>query len=305
VIDMAISLSQAPPPPGWADAQRLRSLGLALQVGVIPQLVVKHAREGTTPLTKAQDVTPSGVPEPMVWHPHVQSLVADLLQGRDEVTDLLESFHGRGESVDTLFEELLAPTARALGDLWLADRCSFTAVTVSTGLLQRAMREWTPSDTASVAASASYSQQGHPTVHAGRPRSIALVQQPSEQHNFGIAMAAACFRRAGWHVMGGAGPAVRDLAKLVADFSVDAVGVSMGCQTQIDWVAVQIEKARRHSRNPALVVMVGGPLTTVLPDMAQKVGADIACNRGSAAPGLLQSMITSRTHNAPSRSFAS
>jgi len=47
----------------------------------------------------------------------------------------------RGAPLETIFLHLLAPTARRLGELWEADACSFSDVTIGLSRLQQAVHE--------------------------------------------------------------------------------------------------------------------------------------------------------------------
>jgi methanogenic corrinoid protein MtbC1 len=50
--------------------------------------------------------------------------------------------------------------------------------------------------------------------------------------------------------------------------------LSIGSERRLDWLRRCIVEVRSASRNPGVVVMVGGPIFTLHPDWVAGVGAD-------------------------------
>lgn len=173
----------------------------------------------------------------------------------------LEAMRARGVSLETLYLHLLAPAARRLGELWSADLCDFTNVTVALGRLQQALRELSPAFRDEVA----------PRQHGRR---ALLMPAPGEQHTFGLFMVAEFFRRAGWDVWGGPPASSNELTSMVRADWFDVVGLSVGCESRLDVLAAGIRAMRRASRNRAIGVMVGGPVFVEHPELVAFVGAD-------------------------------
>jgi methanogenic corrinoid protein MtbC1 len=177
--------------------------------------------------------------------------------------------------------DLLAPSARYLGDLWERDLCSFTDVTIGLGRLQRILREQSPA----------FSRT--PTgVDDGR--SILLVPSPGEQHTLGLVMVGEFFRRAGWNVSGGAWTAGVDAAGLVRDEWFDAIGFSLGAEVHLQQLGEIITAVRQASCNPKITVLVGGPLFGENPGFWEQVGADGMTVDGREAPALADQLIARR-----------
>jgi MerR family transcriptional regulator, light-induced transcriptional regulator len=187
-------------------------------------------------------------------------------------------FLSRGASIETIFVQLLAPTARYLGELWSEDLCSFADVTVGLCRLQRVLRELSPDFEAEGGA-------------AGSGRRILLLPSPGEQHTFGLLMVAEFFRRERWDVSGGSWAQGSDAPALVAGDWYDVLGFSLGSEIHIKALAEIIREARRASRNRALAVLVGGPLFAQHPGYADEVGADGVTIDGSEAPALAERLI--------------
>jgi MerR family transcriptional regulator, light-induced transcriptional regulator len=256
-------------PSERVDAKaRLSKLARALEADVIPRLVGAHSHAPRAPVhLEAREI---------------EGFVALLRNGSDaELGAAVAAIHRRGFAVEGIFLELFAPAARHLGDLWVADRCDFSTVTICLGRLQRLLREWSPAF-------------GHEVEHPANGRRVLLAQHPEEQHSFGLSMVAEFFRRAGWEVLGGVGGAVPDPSAQVSREWFDAVGFSIGGQTRIDWLKERIAQVRKVSRNRAVVVLVGGPMFVLEPALAQSVGADASGHEGGQAPKLAEDLLSAR-----------
>jgi MerR family transcriptional regulator, light-induced transcriptional regulator len=247
---------------------RLSKLAKTLEADVIPRLVGAHAR-AAAPTVKLQAR-------------EIESFVALLRNGSDaELGATVNALHRRGLAVEGIFLELFSPAARHLGELWVADRCDFSSVTICLGRLQRLLREWSPAF-------------GNEVEHPANGRRILLAQHSDEQHSFGLSMVAEFFRREGWEVLGGVGGAVPDPSSQVSRDWFDAVGFSIGSETRVDWLRERIAQVRATTRNRAVVVLVGGPLFVLEPAWAQSVGADASGHDGGAAPKLAEGLLAAR-----------
>ena len=248
--------------------QRLTQLARTLESDVIPRLVGAHGHDERRPVhLEAREI---------------EAFVGLLRNGGDaSVAEAVESVRERGFSVEAIFLELFAPAARHLGELWTADRCDFSTVTICLGRLQGLLRLWSPSF-------------GTEVEHPPNGRRILLAQHPDEQHSFGLSMVAEFFRRDGWEVLGGVGGAVPDPSAQVSREWFDGVGFSIGSETRIDWLKERIAKVRAVSRNKSVVVLVGGPMFVLKPDWAASVGADASGHDGGKAPHLAEELLTTR-----------
>jgi methanogenic corrinoid protein MtbC1 len=247
---------------------RLAKLARTLEADVIPRLVGAHR-------------------DPTVEMPHVEAreiehFVGLLRDGSDlDLSAAVERWRQHGLAVDAIFLELFSPAARHLGDLWVADRCDFSTVTICLGRLQRLLREWSPAFGAEV-------------DHPPNGRRVLLAQHPDEQHSFGLSMVAEFFLREGWEVLGGVGGAVPDPSAQVARDWFDAVGFSVGGETRTEWLRGRVAHVRAASRNRDIVILVGGPLAVLDTGIATAVGADGSGHEGGRAPQLAEELLTAR-----------
>lgn len=182
----------------------------------------------------------------------------------------LESLQLRGVTTETLFLDVIGPAARRLGDMWKADLCDFTDVTVGLTRLQRMLSGLTP--TLDI-----HEDRRHAT------RTALLAPCPGEQHSLGLSMVQEFFRRAGWTVHPVAPQNHAELKDIVRTHSFDVVGFSIGCEIFTEHVKSAIQVTRRHSKNRAAGVMVGGPLINANPDLVAAVGADATAADGREA----------------------
>lgn len=247
---------------------RVSRLTHTLETDVIPRLVRQHRESpGGDPVQ----------PSPQEFRAFVEALIDE----DDESTDhVIQALRQRGVPIGAVYVELLAPAARELGAMWEQDRVDFATATVSLGRLQRLMRQLSP-------------DFGREVEHPFHGRRVLLTQPEAEQHMFGLSMVAEFFRREGWDVLGGvAGVGVEAVAWVRRDW-FDVVGFSIGSEVGLPWLRDTIAAVRLASRNPSVVVLVGGPLFSLHPEWAAEVGAD-ATTDGRSAPALAESLVSKR-----------
>jgi methanogenic corrinoid protein MtbC1 len=182
----------------------------------------------------------------------------------------IDALRARGVALETVYLDLLAPTARLLGDLWSNDLCDFTEVTVGVWRLHQLVRELSPEFRADLRAG----EDG---------RRALLVAIPGEQHTFGLVLLAEFFRRSGWDVWSGPVASGDELRDLVRSERFAVVGLSVGGSGHVQGLAAEIQSVRRASRNRAVGVMVGGPLFIDHPELVGLVGADATAVDGRQA----------------------
>ena len=244
----------APVTPRDGPEQRRPPLLRTIEVEIVPRLLLASRA--------AESGSGAGAEGSLLDAETVADFV-ELILANDMVvaSAYFEAIRARGVSLEVLYLHLLTPAARRLGELWSADLCDFTDVTVALGRLQQVLRELSPA----------FRNEVEPRQHGRR---ALLMPAPGEQHTFGLFMVAEFFRRAGWDVWGGPPASSNDLTGMVRAEWFDVVGLSVGCESRLDLLAAGIRAIRRASRNRAIGVMVGGPLFVEHPDLVAFVGAD-------------------------------
>jgi len=255
--------------------ERMSRLVKTLEAEVIPRLV------------EAYRSAPMGEMLPAVVSPtptagEVEEFVQLLLHRDDaSVSTFIANLRSRGMSIEVVFLELLAAAASHLGGLWEEDRCDFTAVTIALGRLQNLLRVLSPQMAAEAASPA----------NAYR---VLLVPSPGEQHTFGLSMVAEFFVHAGWEVASGRGAYRDEAIDMVSREWFDVIGFSVGSEVRLDWLTTCIASVRQLSRNPAIGVLVGGPVFTANPEYAAIVGADATSKDGKQALIAAEALIPNR-----------
>ena len=233
--------------------ERRRSLAQTIEAEIIPRLMLLHF--------DAAPVEARGAPG-IGGHEEVLKFCA-LVMERPlvEVLECIAQLQNDAVPLDTIYMELFAPTARHLGEMWEADTCSFADVTIGLSRLQQLMQTL----------SASFCEE---RVTVGRSPRALMLPSPGEQHTLGLYMVSEFFRREGWDVWGNSFHAGADVATLVKGEWFDVVGFSLASEVKLDALKPCIDAVRRASKNPAIKILLGGPLLSSRPELVEQVGAD-------------------------------
>ena len=231
-----------------------RSLSTLIESEIIPRLMVAHASE-TPQIAVVRGDDTIDPTEIELLAPLALQVEADALLSH------IEAIIARGVSVDSIMVDLLAPTARLLGEYWEDDRCDFIDVTMGLWRLQEVVYEIAcraPADRMSAAG-------GHRVLFAS---------MPGDQHSFGTVVIDELFRRGGWVTDRMSDAETPDLLKRVSDEWFDVVGLTISCDCHIANLGPIIVALRNVSKNSRVCIMVGGRVFSANPDLAVQVGAD-------------------------------
>jgi methanogenic corrinoid protein MtbC1 len=234
-----------------------------IEAELIPRLMLAHA-------LPSNDATAPVELQPAVHDGEVELLTEMVLRRDAAATQTyVRARCAAGLRAETLYLQLLAPVALRLGEMWEADLCDFTQVTVGLWRLQQIVFEY----------SADFQRDRRVRMNVRR---VMLVPSPGSQHTFGVVMVGEFFRRAGWDARGDPSASIAEVSTMLADEWFDVVGLSVGSECHIDAVASAILGFRKSSLNPAIVVMVGGPVVDLSSEFVRRVGAD---GTAADAPG--------------------
>ncbi len=251
-----------------ASERRLR-LSSIIEGEIIPRLMMLHHQSSSI--------------HPDLDPPSNDDIVqfGQLVMGadRDSAAFYFNAMRDKGHSLDSLFVNFLAPTARHLGELWEQDLCDFVDVTIGVGRLQELL--------------SIYGAQEDPNVSKVQRRAL-LVTIPGEKHLFGIDMVAKLMRGAGWSVTIAAGHSPRELSSFVAREWFGVLGLTLSGPDGLEVVSRTIETIRRASCNPTIATMVGGPAFHGHPQRIVQVGADAAADDAVAAVLLAKKLLVAQ-----------
>ena len=251
------------PKQAAAATHRTQSALLSLvQTVVIPKLIELHVP------------APRGFAGPIS---QVDELVRLLIGAEpDAAAALIVQLQARASSIKFLLASVFEPAARSLGDLWQADDCSEFDVTLGLCRLQTALR--------------------HICIGAARtalvlPPAVLVVPQPGEAHMLGAALDSELLWQAGWDTHAEFPATDGALDALLAGTWFDALDLSLSAAFRREhWLprlAETIAHARTASRNPALVVVVGGRIFGEPGGTGLRVGADASCSSSAQIESLL------------------
>ena len=186
-------------------------------------------------------------------------------------TNYVATLRSDGIALSTLYLDLLAPSARRLGEMWEEDECSFTDVTIGVCRMHQVLLEFSRCfDATGLESSAS----GHNAL---------IVPVPGEQHTFGLFMVMEFMRRSNWNCFSGQPANPSEFRRLVATRDFDLIGISVGASDHVETAGQMIAELRKAARNSGAIVMVGGQAFVDDPELATQVGADTFAADGSDA----------------------
>lgn len=260
--------------PAWANtAERLSSLVRTIEGEVIPRLVLAHRNGALPPLAFGL--------RPMLPDASTVAELADLAIKHDAtfLTTHVQQLRTRGLASESLYLNLLAPTARRLGEMWDDDRCDFATVTMALWRLQQVLRNLSSSFVGEADA-------------AGESQRVIFASMPGEQHTFGLFMVAEFFRRAGWDVVDAPVHSRGELVDVIRKEPFAVAGLSLARESGLDELAGLIGVIRSASRNRGIKIMVGGPVFIDRPELVRRVGGDATASDGRTAVTMAQDMLS-------------
>lgn len=250
------------------DETSQRSLAQTIESEVIPRLMLSHRVSRAAAYAGSDHVSPEDVAECCRL-----VLEHDIAVSQQFINLLM----ARGVPPEALYLDLLAPTARLLGEMWKADMCDFTDVTVGLSRLQLLLHAISP-------------QFDNEVTDKFCDRRILLMPVPGEQHTLGIMLVEEFFRREGWDCSSGMPKSQRDIVRRVKSERFDVVGLSVSCVVLLDQLAAVIQAIRAASLNRQVLIMVGGQVFLERPEYAAQIGADATAVDGRQALLQLRSL---------------
>jgi methanogenic corrinoid protein MtbC1 len=255
-----------------SPSRRSERLERTIQNELVPRLMTSH-RVG--PLSPALMTAATRV----LSESDVEAFVAAVRSQDDgRSVQFIRAVLEEGATVEAVYLDLLAPSARRLGALWDADECDFVEVTVALGRMQRLLRDLSQVFLAEAG-------QSEPVGN------VLLTCVPGEQHTLGIIMVGEFLLRDGWRVLVGAPWSDSDLLSMVATDWYDVIGFSVGTENRLAVLRRDIRRLKSASKNPNVQVMVGGQLFADQPDLAEQIGANAIAADARSAPAVARSLL--------------
>lgn len=267
-------IGRGPRPQPAPRSQRLERLERTIHDDLVPRLMTGHRSGPEVHRTASPAV------RPIMADDRVQFIAAIRSHDDQAGSALVRRLLDDGATVDSVYLDLLAPSARELGTMWENDDCDFVDVTVALGRMQRLLRDLSQLFLAEAG-------QNEPIGN------ILLTCIPGEQHTLGIIMVGEFLLRDGWRVLVGAPWTEGDLLTMVGTEWYDVIGFSVGSEQRLSMLRRDIRRLRAASRNPHVQVMVGGQVFSDEPELARSVGADAIADSAREAPLVARSLLAS------------
>jgi methanogenic corrinoid protein MtbC1 len=169
-----------------------------------------------------------------------------------------------GLNTEHIFLELITPAARELGTQWDLDRMDF--VDVTHGLMRLH----------AIAHEIGFAYRDGPVVE-GDVKRVMIASAPGSKHMLGPTIVADFFRKEGLQVVIEISSSKKGLVQAVENEWFDTVGLSVSIASQLADLGDLVDQIKRFSRNPRLVVLLGGPIFTVQNFQASDFGASGIC----------------------------
>ena len=266
--------------PSPRQHDRLERLERTIENELIPRLLTSH-RVG--PVSPAMAAAAARVLSETDVERFIQAI-----RGLDDqhAVQFVRDVIAEGAPVEAVYLDLLAPSARRLGDMWDADDCDFVEVTVALGRMQRLLRDLSQVFLADAG-------------HAEPVGSVLLTCIPGEQHTLGIIMVGEFLLRDGWRVLVGAPWTETDLLAMVGSEWYDVIGFSVGCEARLSSLKRDIRRLKSASRNPNVQIMVGGSVFADDPSLVEQVGAHANAASAREAPRVARALLPEARAFAP------
>ncbi len=253
----------------------------AIEGEIIPRLMLAHEPEQPVAATgPAVDATGPAQEDKITLEDRERFLSSVTRESAAESRQAIGALLERGVTQETILLDLLASTARRLGELWEEDRLDFTDVTIGLCRLHQVLREQ----------GAPWPDDAGPSPGSRAPR-ILLTTACADQHVFGVLLVAEFFRRASWRVRSEPGAGRESLSSLLAAQHFDVLGLSAACSTIAEDVGEDISEFRKASCNRELKILVGGRLFAEEPGLVAKIGADAAAFDAKTAPTAARALL--------------
>ncbi|MGY6550288.1 MAG: BLUF domain-containing protein [Erythrobacter sp.] len=233
------------------------------------------------------DITTQAAPEAVAGY--IRKLVELTLDGDDaQLNTLIASLAEQGWTSAALVTLLIEPTARAMGDAWLADECSEIELTIGLSMLQLAGHAVRFSTSAE-------------TIRNNR-YSILLATAPGEKHMLGASLLADEYTDAGWKVDMAFPDSDEALANQVNAQHPDAVDIGLSDALPrhhaLARLRASVEQSRLAIPERSTIISVGGRLFAEAAATASSVGADHARKTAAGSSIHIAELVRqSRTRN--------
>ena len=244
----------------------LSKLSRTIESEIVPRLMMAFDTARPSGLEAGPDLTSIDLDIDMFVH-------LLLTEDAPVACEYVKTLRAEGVPLATIYLDLLAPSARRLGEMWEHDECSFTDVTIGVCRMHQVLLD--------------FSRCFEPLDGGDSGKRALIVPAPSEQHTFGLFLVVEFLRRAGWHCWTGTPTTVAELLKLTREQRFDAIGLSVSAERNLERLSDIVNGIREQSANPDIKVLLGGYIFGEQAELARQYGADATAKDGAEAVRVL------------------
>ena len=194
--------------------------------------------------------------------------IADLLLNAEEdaFEYAIKTHKAHGVPIDYIVLDLIPEIARKLGKHWEEDSLSFADVSIGVNKLERVIYKL------------DYLFQAN-QLERQQNKSIFVSGCPGSQHSLGTLIFANFLTFSGWQVHRPNKVNIDCMVEGVKSKNHQALAISVATNEQLEQLPNLISLLRQKSKNPKIIVLIGGPLYNKTPDAFDDIQADIkACS---------------------------
>ena len=189
-----------------------------------------------------------------------------LLNGEEDAFEFaLKTHKAHGLPIDYIILDLIPEIARKLGKHWEEDNVSFADVSIGVNKLERVIYKL------------DYLFQAN-QLERQQNKSIFISGCPGSQHSLGTLIFANFLTYSGWQVYRPNKVNIDALIDGVASKTHEALAISVSTNEQLEQLPKLIDLLRQKSKNPKIIVLIGGPLYNKAPNAFDHISADIKAN---------------------------
>jgi methanogenic corrinoid protein MtbC1 len=188
------------------------------------------------------------------------NLLLDTEEGSFELAITVLKTHGA--PIDYIVLDLIPAIARKLGKQWEDDSLSFADVSIGVNRLERVIHKL------------DYLFQAN-QLDRQQNKAIFITGFPGSQHSLGALIFANFLIYSGWQVHRPNQVNIDSIVYGVSSKDLQAIAISVSTSEQLEELPSLIDLLRQKSKNPNIVVLIGGPLYNKLPDAFDHIQAEV------------------------------
>lgn len=171
-------------------------------------------------------------------------------------------FKAHGMPIDYIVLELIPAIARKLGKEWEEDTLSFADVSIGVSKLERVIYKL------------DYLFQAN-QLERQQNKSIFISTCPGSQHSLGALIFSNFLTFSGWKVYRPKQADIESITYGIMSKEHQALAISVSTNEQLEQLPKLIDLLREKSKNPGIIVLIGGPLYNKSPNEFDHIQADI------------------------------